>query len=357
MHLRPLLLALALGASCALANAANDPRIPINAVSTPGNAASVFRITQPGSYYLEANLMGADGKQGIRIEASEVRIDLMGFQLQGVPGSLTAIVAPGFYSDIVVHNGTIRGWGGRGVDLVSTTPAQVRDVSVSDLTNGGIYVGNHSLVERCRTRNTGEIGIFTGGSSIVARCTVESATLVGIAVAESSLVKDCTVKNTGAAGIQLGSEATASGCSMSSCQYGISTLSSAVVLDCTIRQAGYTGIQMGSGVARGNTVVDAGVYGIEVGPSTRLVGNAITGSGLDGILAHGGARIEENDIRSHASGAGIRVSGTGNYVVKNTLTGNSIPMVVPNAGNFAGPLVHVNAVNGRSDPWANFHTN
>ena len=36
-----------------------EPRIPINATNTPGDADSLFRITQPGSYYLTGNLLGA----------------------------------------------------------------------------------------------------------------------------------------------------------------------------------------------------------------------------------------------------------------------------------------------------------
>ncbi|HRJ49802.1 MAG TPA: hypothetical protein PKU91_04680, partial [Phycisphaerales bacterium] len=60
-----------------------EPRIAINAVNTPGGANSLFRITQPGSYYLTGNITGVIGKHGIEIAASGVTIDLMGFDLQG----------------------------------------------------------------------------------------------------------------------------------------------------------------------------------------------------------------------------------------------------------------------------------
>ena len=35
-----------------------EPRTAVNAASTPGDADSLYRITQPGSYYLTENLAG-----------------------------------------------------------------------------------------------------------------------------------------------------------------------------------------------------------------------------------------------------------------------------------------------------------
>src|SRR5690606_18106937 len=65
-----------------------EPRTPINAANTPGDADSVYRIFQPGSYYLTGNIVGQAGKRGIEIASSNVTLDLNGFALQGVPGSL-----------------------------------------------------------------------------------------------------------------------------------------------------------------------------------------------------------------------------------------------------------------------------
>ena len=56
----------------------DEPRIAINTASTPGDADSVFRITQPGSYYLTGNTSGVAAKHGIEIDASDVTLDLMG---------------------------------------------------------------------------------------------------------------------------------------------------------------------------------------------------------------------------------------------------------------------------------------
>src|SRR6186713_1252076 len=58
-----------------------EPRKPIDATNTPGDADSLFKITQPGSYYLTANVTGVNAKYGIEIAASGVTVDLNGFDL------------------------------------------------------------------------------------------------------------------------------------------------------------------------------------------------------------------------------------------------------------------------------------
>ena len=67
-----------------------EPRIAINATNTPGDAIgdpspSLFKITQPGSYYLTGNITGVEDTHGIEIVASGVTLDLNGFDLLGVP--------------------------------------------------------------------------------------------------------------------------------------------------------------------------------------------------------------------------------------------------------------------------------
>src|SRR5687767_12820054 len=59
-----------------------EPRTPISTATTPGDADSTFRITQPGSYYLTGNITGEASKKGIELilaGGSQVTIDLNGF--------------------------------------------------------------------------------------------------------------------------------------------------------------------------------------------------------------------------------------------------------------------------------------
>src|SRR5713101_8648248 len=53
-----------------------QPRTIINASNTPGTSESLYKITQPGSYYFTGNLVGVSGKNGIEIAATNVTIDL-----------------------------------------------------------------------------------------------------------------------------------------------------------------------------------------------------------------------------------------------------------------------------------------
>src|SRR5262245_15810433 len=61
-----------------------EPRIPVSSLP--------ITLSQPGSYYLTTNLQGIAGQHGITINGPRVTLDLMGFELRGVPGSLSAIL-------------------------------------------------------------------------------------------------------------------------------------------------------------------------------------------------------------------------------------------------------------------------
>src|SRR4029079_116321 len=88
-----------------------EPRVPINATNTPGDADSLFRITQPGSYYFMGNITGVASKHGIEVAASNVTIDMRGCELAGVAGSLSGFDlnndAVGGLAGIVIFEGTI----------------------------------------------------------------------------------------------------------------------------------------------------------------------------------------------------------------------------------------------------------
>src|SRR5689334_15204624 len=96
-----------------------EPRIAINAANTPGDADSLYRITQSGSYYLTGNITGVAAKCGIEIGASRVTIDLCGFALTGVAGSLAGVTTDQFSTrnNIIVRNGVVSSWDADGVHL------------------------------------------------------------------------------------------------------------------------------------------------------------------------------------------------------------------------------------------------
>src|SRR5437016_4087567 len=128
-----------------------EPRTAVNATNTPGDATSLFKIIQPGSYYLTGNVAGVSSKSGIVIAADNVSVDLMGFALQGVVGSLDGIATDAAHKNLTVRNGAVSGWGQDGIDLMqgaASTGSLIEGVHASGNARG-IVVGFASVIRRC----------------------------------------------------------------------------------------------------------------------------------------------------------------------------------------------------------------
>ncbi len=303
-----------------------EPRIAISKANTPGDADSVFKITQPGSYYLPENIIGVAGRHGIEIVSSGVTLDLNGFDLAGVPGSLDGVTTT--VSDlvnIVVRNGSVRGWGSEGVNL-SSAGSVVSDISAS--LNGfiGIQVlGAGGIISRCAAFSN-VIGIATGPGCTIAGCTVSFSTGVGISAGEGNTILGCTVYANGGVGINAWTSSTVSGCT-----------------------------------SRGN-----GLDGIRCTAHCLIISNLCSANGAAGDGA--GIRVTNNDNRIEgnnclANDRGLDVDSSGNFIARNTCSGNTTNWDVV-AGNVilvvAGtpaPAVLGNsggAAPGSTDPNANF---
>src|SRR5438093_1472369 len=85
-------------------------------------SSAPYTITNAGSYYLTTNLVGASGQSGVIISSGNVTFDLNGFALLGTPGSADGVQLSSGYTNIVVRNGTITAWGGRGVNAQTAPP-------------------------------------------------------------------------------------------------------------------------------------------------------------------------------------------------------------------------------------------
>src|SRR5437899_11927338 len=88
--------------------------IEVNSVNTPGDATASFVISQPGSYCLANNIVGESGKSGIRIDSDSVTLDLGGFAMLGVGGSLSGVLI-NTHIHVSVRNGSINGRGINGL--------------------------------------------------------------------------------------------------------------------------------------------------------------------------------------------------------------------------------------------------
>ncbi|HYD00943.1 MAG TPA: right-handed parallel beta-helix repeat-containing protein [Phycisphaerales bacterium] len=331
-----------------------EPRTAINATNTPGDADSVYRITQPGSYYLTGNLTGANGKCGIEITASFVTIDLNGFAVLGGVGTLDGIrTAGGICFGVTVRNGTIAGFGQDGLDL----------------THGGISVGGS--IQDIHTRDNDGRGIATSASCVVERCSATLSGLSGIVVQYGSTASDCAASTNGGAGL-----VTSGGCTVTRCtaesnaENGFDLSGGSTITNSSARVNDQHGIQAGTGCLVADcTAQYNGLDGIRITSYVTVRGCNCDSNGLIGVGAGIHAIANDNRIEGNAcnnADAGIDVDTSGNVIVRNTCATNMVNWSLA-VGNNYGPIIDRSGalsppVNGNSaaaalgttDPNANF---
>jgi parallel beta-helix repeat protein len=272
-----------------------EPRTAINAQNTPGDADSVYRITEPGSYYLTENLTGKPGKHGIEIAAGDVTLDLAGFTLTGAQGSLSAIYAETPEDGITISDGLIRAWGATGIHIVSSDSCRVSRVTIAQCSGMGIMVDWNCIVESCIVEEPGQHGIHTGGNCRILNCTVYSAgTGPGFFLGSDSVAESCTASAGDTDGFELYLRAAA--------------------INCAAIGNGGDGFQISDNASLSNCTADGnGGSGIDTAHGARISGCTAQANGAHGITAGSGSLIENNFARqnglNHTSGGGIYLSG------------------------------------------------
>ncbi|QQS07821.1 MAG: right-handed parallel beta-helix repeat-containing protein [Phycisphaerales bacterium] len=354
--------------------AAAEPRIAINATNTPGDADSVYRISVSGSYYLSDNLIiTALNKHGIEIAASNVTIDLNGFLLAGPLGAgfdgIRTSVA-GLRS-LEIRNGTITGFGGDGIDFqtFNTTGCIVRNIRSQGNGSAGMRIGIASTIIGCSANTNGSSGITAGIVSTISDCTAYSNASHGIQSLGNGTITGCTASSNGAFGFAINSNATITGCTATdNGDIGISGGNS-TISNCTSSSNGGEGIAASTGsTVTGCTANSNTLDGILVDSRCLVTRSTCSSNGVnpgDGA----GIRVVGNDNRiegNHCSSAdrGIDVDGTGNIIIRNTCSGNTINWTIVSGnsylvvfapatvGNFSGNAS--GAGFGTTDPNANF---
>ncbi len=383
-----------------------EPRIAISATSTPGDADSSFRITQPGSYFLTGNVTGAADKNGIEIAASNVTIDLCGFEVVGVRESLDGIRNENPSGrNIEIRNGCVREWGGDGVDIGGVACA-VRGVRSTGNGGAGIVLGAYAIVDGCSVAFNSVHGLRLGVSTTASRCTAYNnpigfhastgCTLTECAANENTdgfnvgagtsfahcsarsntgngftlggagcAASDCTSTDNGSAGFAATSSgATISRCSAANNNIGIFATAGATIVGCTASNSQGDGISVSSSCTiSGNTCSQNGLgagggAGIHVLQGSNRVENNHCSGNDSGIDVDG----NQNTIDGNScalNGVSFDVDGTGNVITRNRATGGS-PNYSIVAGNSVAPRISVTGSDGWSGiananhPWANF---
>ena len=338
-----------------------EPRTAISAANTPGDANSIFRITQPGSYYLTSNVLGAAGMHGIEIAASNVTIDLRGFTVEGVRDSLDGIRTDGNRDRITVHSGVVTGFSGSGIDLEDEGLGQgavVEGVVVSINGGAGILVGGDSAVRRCSAIGSGSTGIWvTADACIVESCLVHASGAYGIRVLSAGTISGCTVSGSVNTGILAGTGGTVSACvSRQNNGGGFFLNHGTVITGSTARANADTGIAC----SVGNTVnacaaTDNGEHGIDASFSTTVTGCSSARNAHTGIVANSRCLIRANTCEGNGDGlVGSGIFATSqNRIEGNVCTGADFGINVPSSGNF----ITGNTCSGNTTNWSIFNGN
>lgn len=368
-----------------------EPRIAINATNTPGDATAVYVISQPGSYMLTGNITGVSGRHGIKISAGDVTLDLNGFKIGGVAGSLDGINATSTNRNVAVRNGVIADFGGGGINNNGSNFCCFSDLQLYNNALGGLATGSDALVERVsvkagtvgisvgdRSRVTacevtgivsGGPGIFAGYNCVLLGCAAVSCSGPCIDAANGSLVRDCNGSGSATShGIRINYGGSVVSCiANSNFVNGIEAVQRNRVIDCT---------------ATGNTQ-----SGIHANFAAHVQGNFCDSNAVCGIFtdAGGGVTIRGNTCLENGlsnSGAGIRVASVGSNVIegnavsvnyrgidvlstRNMIIGNRAAFNTNNdyaivAGNTYGPIVNtvgvgdIIAITNANHPQANF---
>ena len=340
-----------------------EPRTPIGLDTTPGDADSIYRITQPGSYYLTGPVAatGDAGERGIEIAASGVTIDLRGFELVGDAASGDAIVADGAIEEVHIFNGRIRDWGGSGIALFGAPGCIVEAIIASNNANAGIWLGDTGVVTRCVVRNNAGgndgYGIEAGFGAVISACTAESNGGAGITCISGD-IHGCSARLNAEGGLS-SSGGTISNCTADeNAGNGIGT-TSGEIRACVSRQNGGDGFWAhdSSSIIDCTSLYNTG-NGIHVVTGCHIVNNFCRGNGLAAADAAGiyvennGCRVEGNTLNNNDRG--IDVDTAGNIIIGNTSRADTTSYDIV-AGNAVGQIINAaGSTITTSNAWANF---
>lgn len=237
---------------------------------------SVIRIDRPGTYRLAADIIGKELTIGIIIESGHVTLDLAGFNLVGKPGSLSGIRVIGARTNVCVRNGTVRNWGGHGIDLADATESCVEHVRVTENGGDGVRLGANSAATDIHSWSNTRDGLTIGDGSAAASVTSRANAGVGILMGDSTTARNCIATgNTG---------------------HGIRAGIASVVRDCVARHNHAEGIVVGDlGSVRDCELIQNDAAAIRAGAQAIIEENrCLTSAGNDPILTGPGSTLRNN---------------------------------------------------------------
>ena len=310
-----------------------EPRTPISSLP--------YTISSPGSYYVTTNLTGVNAASGITIAASDVTLDLKGYSLVGVGGSIDGILVSGNRTNLWIDNGAIRGWGLEGIDGTTAQSSAFADLKIIGGGNVGLRSGTAALVSRCVATGNSQEGFLIYDGCQVRECTARNNGASGIATGNNCRIADCQAQFNNSDGI-----ATGSGCSISGCtsanhtnnnggiigSAGISSGSGCLISHCATAN-NFNGILAGADSSISVCTALASLNsGISLSSNSVVTASAASGNAYNGIVLNGRYSTVEGCTASGNMLSGIAVAADGCLVLNNTCDSNGLGGFSTSAG-------------------------
>jgi hypothetical protein len=307
-----------------------------------------FMIVESGSYYLVGSLDGQNGEHGIMVGSSDVKLDLNGFSINGVPGSLDGIKVMGQLENISIRHGVIRGWGGSGIDALTAYECTFVDIKASGNGNAGIIAGENSLIDGC--------GAYWNGHD-PSGATYDAGIFAGL----YSTIKECKSRMNSGSGFYADMGTRITGCTATENQKdGIHAMDFCTIVECLVTHNGWDGITVWSNcrVEDNNSSENGYSYWDET------LEQWVDGNGA-GIRVLGQAnRIEDNSVSGNDWGIDVWWDQSGytaeaNLIIRNSASGNTFDYDMATTDYFGG-ILNTNNITGGTDgfidtnPWSNF---
>ena len=317
-----------------------EPRTAVNTL--PAGVDSVHLIDQPGSYYLTASIAGQVGLHGLRIDADNVTLDLNGFTLDGVAGSMHGVLAVNV-AGLTIRNGLIVGFGSRGIEASSARASVYDSLIVRDSGDKGIAAGFNSIIRDCIVTGSGSDGIFTNTGALIERCVSSANAGDGFDVSVGCTILDCVANDNAGAGYFIIQHANVDrSIARGNGLNGLTSGAGTSVTNSHFRRNGDHGISVASGCDIVGNRSDENIGpGIRVNATSRVQGNTCKGNGFlggdaAGILVEGaGNSVIDNIVVSNDRG--IETTGSGNVIASNVAIANGANYVIV-AGNDVAPI-------------------
>lgn len=255
---------------------------------------------------------------GITVNADDVTIDLAGHTLYGIGASSgSGIYQASTYRNLTVLNGNVVNWRGPDGCGVSASGKASQISGIRAATNiVGIVAGFGGMLNNCSVQDNIAFGIVANDGSAVSHCMAQNNHAIGIWSGSSCALIDCIAQANDTIGFLVSDSSTLQGCiAKANHTVGISAGATSLISECTAL----------------NNYTD----GIVVSSDSRIInclaefnGRSSGGAGIRATSS--GNRLEGNTANQNSWG--IFTDGGGNFIVRNTCSGNTANWSVA-AGN------------------------